>query len=101
MRTCSYSIARRTIYSSGSHIQMECAYTPPAPFPAAAGNGTVASMAMPRFKVTLDDKLLAALTASSEKLWPGQGRRGVSRLTRDAIRRYRRPSDGNTRRRTK
>ena len=42
-----------------------------------------------------------AVTRSSEALWPGQGRRGVSRFTRDAITRYVRYSDGNTRRRAK
>ena len=61
----------------------------------------VASMAMPRFRVAVNDKLLRALTKSSDALWPGQGRRGVSRLTRDAIKRYARYSDGNARRRAK
>ena len=58
-------------------------------------------MAMPRFRIKVNDKLLRALTKSSDALWPGQGRSGVSRLTRDAIKRYARYSDGNARRRAK
>ena len=60
-----------------------------------------ASMAMPRLRVAVSDRLLQAVTKSSDALWPGQGRRGVSRLTRDAIKRYARYSDGSTRRRAK
>ena len=65
------------------------------------GTACTASMAMPRFRVAVNEKLLRAVTRSSDGLWPGQGRRGVSRLTRDAIRRYARYSNGYTRRRAK
>ena len=101
MRTCSCVKARGTVSRLGPQMHAACRYIRPIPSPASAVNGPIASMAMPRFKIPVDDRLLKALTASSEKLWPGQGRRGLSRLARDAIRRYGRDNDGNARRRVK
>jgi hypothetical protein len=56
---------------------------------------------MPRIRLDISDDLLQQATASSERLWPGQGRRGVLRLVRDAIRRYVRYCDGDTGNRSK
>ena len=80
-------------------IRTACRYT--ARVASKPGAARTASMAMPRFRARVSDKLLQAVTKSSDALWPGQGRRGVSRLTRDAIKRYARYSDGNARRRAK
>ena len=98
MRTSSYVKPRGPVCRPGPHGQLTCLYARKLRPAAVPG---VASMAMPRFRINVNDKLLRALTRSSDALWPGQGRRGVSRLTRDAIRRYARYSDGNTRRRAK
>ena len=50
-------------------------------------------------KLTLDvsDDLLEQVTASAERLWPGQEMKGVFRLVRDAIRRYVKYCNGDTR----
>ena len=43
---------------------------------------------VPKLKVTVRDDLMEKVAAVAETLWPGHGVRGVTRLIRDAIRRY-------------
>ena len=61
----------------------------------------VAKMEMPKIRVPVNDKLIQKVNTTAERIWPGQGRRAVSRLTRDAIRRYGRYVDGAARSRSK
>ena len=61
----------------------------------------VAKMEMPKLRVPISDELIQKVTTAAESLWPGQGRRAISRLTRDAIRRYERSPDGILRSRSK
>ena len=61
----------------------------------------VAKMEMPKLRVPINDKLIQKVNTTAERIWPGQGRRAVSRLTRDAIRRYGRYVDGTARGRSK
>ena len=60
----------------------------------------VVRMEMPKLTVEIKDSLIKKLADQSEQLWPGQGRRGVSRLSRDAVRRYWRYSNGTDRNRS-
>ena len=101
MRVNSFVKPRGYELQTGPLGQATCWYNLQAPSSTASCIVPTAFMAMPRFKVRVNDKVLAAVTRSSDALWPGQGRRGVSRFTRDAITRYLRYSDGNTRRRAK
>jgi len=43
---------------------------------------------MPKLTLDISDGFMRKVTTSAERLWPGQGTRGVLRLVRDAIRRY-------------
>lgn len=43
---------------------------------------------MARLKININDELMAKVSASVERLWPGEGVRAIARFVRDAIRRY-------------
>jgi Xaa-Pro aminopeptidase len=50
--------------------------------------------------LNINDELMDRVKASAERIWPGQGIRAITRLTRDAIKRYLRYCDGGTGHRT-
>ena len=43
---------------------------------------------MARLKLSINDELLAKVSACADRLWPAQGVKAVVRFIRDAIRRY-------------
>ena len=56
---------------------------------------------MTRLKLTISDELMSVVSASAERLWPGEGLRALARFVRDAIRRYVRYCNGRVRDRTR
>jgi len=51
---------------------------------------------MAKIKFTVNDVLVAKVSACAEELWPGESVRGLARFIRDAIRRYLRYCDGRS-----
>ena len=43
---------------------------------------------MARLRLTINDELMARVSAAAERLWPAQGVKAVARFIRDTIRRY-------------
>lgn len=87
-----------------AHTLYRPGWNPATPMPRQAGIGppvSVVEMEMLKLQVPISDELIRIVTTTAERLWPGQGRRAVSRLTRDAIRRYGRYVDGAARGRSK
>jgi hypothetical protein len=54
---------------------------------------------MVQLRIEIDDRLMTLITTVAKKLWPGEDGRSVMRLVKDALRRYLRYANVDSRRR--